>query len=304
VKAVILVGGEGSRLRPLTTWLPKSVLPIAGRPFIGYMLEWLRSHGVDEAIMSCGYLAASISELLGDEQAGVRLRYVVEREPLGTGGAIEHAARELDETFVVCNGDVLTDLDLSGLVALHRERGARATIALQRVEDPSRYGLVRTAPDGEVLAFIEKPPPGRHDVDTINAGTYVLEPDVLELVPRDRMVSVEREVFPKLVGAGLYAQPGRSRWRDIGTVESYLEANLEEMPAGGLVDERATVAPSARVSDSVVGANARIGERARVQRSIVLAGGQVGEGASIAHAIVGPHAAVEPGSVLEGGIAW
>jgi mannose-1-phosphate guanylyltransferase len=304
VRAIILAGGEGTRLRPLTTWMPKPVLPIANRPFLAYQLAWLASHGVDEAVLSCGYRADAISEQLGDEHEGVRLRYVVEDEPLGTGGAIENAARGTPETFVVCNGDVLTDLDLSALIALHRERGARATIALQRVDDPSRYGLVRTEPDGAVAAFVEKPPPGEQDVDTINAGTYVMEPDVLELIQPGLMVSVEREVFPRLVGTGLYARPDRCRWRDIGTLESYLDANLEEMPGGGLVDELAEVAASASVERSVVGPGARVEDGAQVRESVLLPGARVEGGATAERHIVGPEAVVAAGETARGGIAW
>ncbi len=178
--AVLLVGGEGTRLRPLTEWLPKPMLPIANRPFLEHQIGHLRGHGIDRVVLSCGYLAEPIREHFGDE-----LEYAVEPEPLGTGGAIRFSAGSIDETFVVCNGDVLTDLDLGALIAAHRGHGARATIALHRVEDPSAYGLVRTGEDGVVTAFVEKPAPGTADVDTINAGTYVFEPDVLELIPPD-----------------------------------------------------------------------------------------------------------------------
>ena len=177
--AVVLVGGAGTRLRPLTEWMPKPMLPIANRPFLEHQVAYLRGHGIDRIVLSCGYLPGPIREHFGD-----RLEYAVEPEPLGTGGAIRFAAGGIDETFVVCNGDVLTDLDLGALLELHRARSATATIALHRVEDPSAYGLVRTGPDGAVTAFVEKPAPGEADVDTINAGTYVMEPAVLGLVSR------------------------------------------------------------------------------------------------------------------------
>jgi mannose-1-phosphate guanylyltransferase len=282
VIAVLLVGGAGTRLRPLTEWLPKPMLPIANRPFLEHQIEHLAGHGVDDVILSCGYLPDPIREHFGD-----RLRYAVEPEPLGTGGAIRFAADGIGETFLVCNGDVLTDLDVGALVDQHRDRGAAATIALHRVDDPSAYGLVRTDPDGRVTAFVEKPPPGEADVDTINAGTYVLEPAVLELIEPGRAVSVEREVFPRLIGRGLYAQVGSGRWRDIGTPDSYLAANLEQMPPGGLVDPAADVDPSANVTESVVGAAARIGAGARIDRSVVLPDARVPEGAQFEHAVVG-----------------
>lgn len=281
--AVLLVGGAGTRLRPLTEWLPKPMLPIANRPFLEHQIAYLSGHGVDRVVLSCGYLPDPIREHFGDE-----LEYAVEPEPLGTGGAIRFAAGGIAERFIVCNGDVLTDLDLGALLAFHQERGARATIALHRVEDPSAYGLVRTSPDGAVTAFVEKPAPGEADVDTINAGTYVLEPEVLELVEPGRAVSVEREVFPRLVGGGLYAMTGEGRWRDIGTPASYLAANLEQMPAGGLVDATASVDPAAVVTESVIGAGARIGPEALVDRSVVLPGATVTPGSRFREQVIGP----------------
>lgn len=280
--AVILAGGEGTRLRPLTEWLPKSLLPIANRPFLEHQIEHLRRHGVTRVVLSCGYLPEPIRDHFGDS-----LEYAIEPQPLGTGGAIGFAAGGISETFVVCNGDVLTGLDLTALIDLHRARSARATIALHRVDDPSAYGLVRTEGDGAVTAFVEKPPPGTADVDTINAGTYVLEPDVLGLIEPDRMVSVEREVFPRLIGDGLYARVDGAAWRDIGTPESYLAANLEAMPAGGLIDPSAVVDPGADVTESVVGAGARIEAEAFVRRSLVLPGAVVRAGARFDGRVVG-----------------
>jgi NDP-sugar pyrophosphorylase family protein len=280
--AVVLVGGQGTRLRPLTEWLPKPMLPIANRPFLEHQIEHLRRHGADRVILSCGYLPGPIREHFGDA-----LDYAVELEPLGTGGAIRFAAEGIGETFLVCNGDVLTDLDVGSLIERHRAAGARATIALHRVDDPSAYGLVRAEEDGRVTAFVEKPPPGEADVDTINAGTYVLEPDVLELIPPGRAVSVEREVFPCLIDRGLFAWPDEGHWRDIGTPASYLAANLEQMQDGGLVDPTAAVASTADVSGSVIGPEATIGEGARVHRSVVLAAAAVAAGATFEDVVVG-----------------
>jgi mannose-1-phosphate guanylyltransferase len=265
VIAVLLVGGEGTRLRPLTEWLPKPMLPIANRPFLEHQIGQLRWHGIDRVVLSCGYLAEPIREHFGDA-----LEYAVEPEPLGTGGAIRFAAGNIDETFVVCNGDVLTDLDLGALIAAHRDHGARATIALHRVADPSAYGLVRRGEDGVVTAFVEKPTAGVADVDTINAGTYVFEPDVLELV-----------------GSGLFAFTGEGRWRDIGTPASYLAANMEWMPAGGLVDPAAVIEAGADVTESVVGAEVRIASGASIQRSVVLPGASVVAGAVFRDRVVG-----------------
>jgi mannose-1-phosphate guanylyltransferase len=282
VIAVVLVGGEGTRLRPLTYDTPKAMLPIANRPFLEHQVEHLRRHGVDRIILACGYRPDAIRAHFGEA-----LEYVVEAEPLGTGGAIAFAARSLEETFVVANGDVLTDLDLTELVVLHRDRGARMTLALHPVDDPSRYGVVVTDPDGAVTAFVEKPAPGEADAVTINAGMYVVAPDVLELIPDGRAVSVEYEVFPLLVGAGLYARSFEGSWRDIGTPASYLAANLEHMPAGGLIDPSAHVAEGAEVTDSVVGPGCRIESGARVSESVLLAGAVVAEGKTVQNRVVG-----------------
>ena len=288
MQALILAGGEGTRLRPLTTTVPKPVVPLVDRPFIAFMLDWLRTHGVEDIVISCGHMASGVRNVLGDGSAfGVQLRYVEEPTPLGTGGALKYAEALLDDRFFMLNGDVLTDLDLGALIAAHRGHGARATIALHRVEDPSSYGLVRTGEDGVVTAFVEKPAPGAADVDTINAGTYVFEPDVLELIPTGRAVSVEREVFPELVGAGLFAFTGEGRWRDIGTPASYLAANMEWMPAGGLIDPTVVVEAGADVTESVVGAGARIASGASIQRSVVLPEASVEAGAVFRDQVVG-----------------
>jgi mannose-1-phosphate guanylyltransferase len=282
VIAVILVGGEGTRLRPLTHHTPKAMLPIANRPFLEHQVEHLRRHGVDRIILACGYRPDAIRAHFGDA-----LEYVVEPEPLGTGGAIAFAGRGFEEAFVVANGDVLTDLDLTALHRLHRDRGARMTLALHAVDDPSRYGVVVTAADDSVRAFVEKPAPGQVDAVTINAGTYVVDPDVLELIPAGRAVSVEYEVFPLLVGAGLYARRFEGAWRDIGTPASYLAANLEQMPRGGLIDPSARVAADARVTDSVVGPDCRIESGASVSESVVLAGAVVAQGKTVQNRVVG-----------------
>lgn len=279
--AVVLVGGFGTRLRPLTERIPKALLPIANRPFLEHQLDHLAGHGIDRVILACGYQPDAIRAHLGD-----RVEYVVEDEPLGTGGAIAHAARGLTETFVACNGDVLTDLDVTALVRLHRERRSRMTLALHRVDDPSRYGVVVTDAENAVSSFVEKPAPGTAPADTINAGTYVVEPDVLELIPPGRAVSVEYEVFPRLVGRGLHGLAEKGSWIDIGTPASYLAANLHQMPPGGLIDPTAEIAAGAGVTDSVVGPGAVVGQGATVHRSVLLAGALVKDRQVVENAIV------------------
>ena len=200
MQAVILVGGEGTRLRPLTSTVPKTVVPLVDRPLIVYMLEWLRGHGVDDVIMSCGFLATGVRDVLGDgSQLGIRLRFVEEPEPRGTAGALKYAEDLLDERFLMLNGDVLTDLDLSAQIAQHEATGAVGTLALVPVPDPSSYGLVSLRDDNSVEEFLEKPGPDEPiTTNLISAGAYVLERSVLDIIAPDVKVSIEREVWPAL----------------------------------------------------------------------------------------------------------
>ena len=229
-QAVILVGGEGSRLRPITSRVPKPAAPLLGRPFISYILENLVRHGVDRVVFSTGYLAAAIEAEVGDGgRYGLDVRYASEDSPLGTAGAIKNAASELRPGgFLVLNGDILTDADLSAIVAFHRERNAAATLLTTAVDDPSRYGLVDVRTDGRVASFVEKPGDDWPGPGLINAGVYVLEHEVLDLVPSRQEFSIERGVFPSLAASGsLYAFVGTGYWRDIGTPQSYLHAHFD-----------------------------------------------------------------------------
>ena len=229
MQALILAGGQGTRLRPLTSTIPKPVVPLVGRPFISYMLEWLRSHGVDDVILGCGHMADGVRGVLGDgESLGIRLRYIEEPEPLGTGGALKFAEDLLDERFFMLNGDVLTDIDLTAELAQHEQTGALATLALIPVEDPSAYGLVPLNPDNSVREFIEKPGAEQTETDLINAGAYIIERRVLdEMAAAGTNISIEREVFPTLVGRGLYGYPADGYWLDIGTPERYLQGTFD-----------------------------------------------------------------------------
>lgn len=304
MKAVVLVGGEGTRLRPLTLTRPKQMLPVGGRPMIERVLTWLGGHGIDEAVLSLGYRPAAFLEAYpGGRAAGIALAYAVEDSPLDTAGAIRFAAVEagVDETFVVVNGDVLTDLDVSGLVDFHRRRGAEATIALTPVEDPSRFGVVPTDDEGRVTAFIEKPPPGQAPTNLINAGTYVLEPSVLDRIEAGRRVSIERETFPALAEAGrLFALGSDAAWLDAGTPATLLRANLAYAgPDGSVVAPDAKVHEGARVIRSVVMEGAEIGPDALIEDSIVGAGAQVGPGARVTNlSVLGDGAIVEAGAEL------
>jgi mannose-1-phosphate guanylyltransferase len=300
MKAVVLVGGEGTRLRPLTWTTPKQMLPVGRRPMIERVLERLAGHGIDEAVLSLGYKPDAFIDAYPDGRcAGVALRYAVEDEPLDTAGAIRFAALEsgLAEAFVVVNGDVITDLDVTRLVRFHRRNGAEATIALTPVEDPSPFGVVPTDESGRVVAFIEKPAPGEAPTNQINAGTYVLEPSVIDRIPGDRRVSIERETFPAMVEEGrLYALASGASWLDAGTPATYLEANLRYV---GDPDGSCRAADGAVVKDSVVGSGVAFGSGCVVESSVLMDGVVVGEGSGIRGSIVGPGAFIGTGATVE-----
>jgi mannose-1-phosphate guanylyltransferase len=336
MQALILAGGEGTRLRPLTGNIPKPVVPLAGRPHILYVIDWLRLHGVNDVIVSCAHLAAEVRESLEELETGVRMRFVVEPDARGTAGAIKFAEAELGERFFVLNGDMLCDLDLGALLSQHESTGARATIALYPVEDPSAYGLVHRSDDGEIEEFLEKPSPEQIDTDEINAGAYLLERSVLDEIPPDADVSIEREIFPKLVGNGLYGRRLDGYWLDIGTPQRYLQANWdilerrvdtvvgERMQDGGLlvspeadVDGAAAVEAPALIEDgvevaagatvgprAVLGAGGTVAEGALVTGSVLLPGCSVGAGARLRDAILSPGVRIAPGAEPEPGAVF
>ena len=304
MRAVVLVGGFGTRLRPLTDTTPKQLLTVAHRPMIEHAVDHLARHGVTEVVLSVGFRPDAFEAAYPDGRcAGVPVRYAVEPEPLDTAGAIGFAARDagIDDTFLACNGDVLTDLDIGALVDSHRATGAAATIALTRVDDPSRYGVVPTDHDGRVLGFFEKPLPGQTPTNLVNAGTYVLEPSVLDRIPVGRPASVERQVFPAMAVDGtLFAMAFDSYWVDVGTPATYLAANLRMVRPSGGIHPEATVDPTAQVSGSVVGPGAVVAPGAHVNASLVLDGATVGENARVEGSIVGPGANITAGACVTG----
>jgi mannose-1-phosphate guanylyltransferase len=304
VKAVVLVGGQGTRLRPLTLTTPKQMLPVAGRPMIERVVAHLAAHGVDEVVLSLGYRPDAFAAAYRDNCcAGVRLQYAVEPEPRDTAGGIAFAARlaGIDETFVVQNGDVLTGMDVTALVDFHRARAALATISLTPVDDPSRFGVVATDEHGQVTAFVEKPDPGQAPSNLINAGTYVLEPEVMDRIAADRRVSIERETFPALVAEGrLYALASDADWVDAGTVLTYLHANLSlAQREARWIDELAHVDPDALVTGSIIAAGAVVAAGACVHGALVMTGARVGRQAVIRDSIIGAGAVVGDGAVIE-----
>jgi NDP-sugar pyrophosphorylase family protein len=338
VKAVILAGGEGTRLRPLTLTLPKPVVPVVDRPFLRHQLDMLGRAGISEVVFSVAYRPEKVQAIFGDGAAfGTHIRYAVEDTPLGTGGAVKNAERHLDDVTVVLNGDVLTDVDLAAVVRQHRERRAAATLVLAPVPNPAAYGLVETDEGGRVRRFIEKPDPSQITTDTINAGVYVLQTSTLELMPAGENHSIERAFFPALLRRGdhVASHVHRGYWIDIGTPEKYLQVHrdvlggrfpvsLEGRPReGGWVHDTAVVEPGAELRppfyvgpgsrvaaraevgpDAVLVARVRVEAGARIRNSVVWEGGQLGEESRVEGALLGAgvragrHAAVAPGAVL------
>jgi len=315
LKSIILVGGEGTRMRPLTYETPKQMLPLVGVPMIECVFTTLAEHGITDAVLSLGYLPDRFIEAYPNGVvAGVNVSYAVEPEPLDTAGAICFAARfaNFDDTFLVLNGDVLTDLDITRLVAFHHDHDAEATIALHEVDDPSRFGVVPTTSEGRVIAFVEKPPKDKAPTNLINAGTYVFEPSVLERIAPSRRVSVERDTFPDLAAAGtLFAMPDDAYWLDTGTPQAFLQANVDLMMgkigghgARGVVDgswrePSAMIDASAHLVNSVVDRQCVVEADVVLEHAVLLPGAVVEHGAVVRSSIVGPRAVIGSSSTLE-----
>ena len=322
MKAVILVGGEGTRLRPLTCNTPKSMVPIANRPFLEHMINYLKGHGIDDIILALCYLPGQIQSYFGDGgNFGVRLTYEVEGSPLGTAGAVKNVAQHLNQTFLVFNGDIFTDLDLSAMMRLHRQRGAKVTIALTPVEDPTIYGVVESDAEGRLLRFIEKPRPEEAPSNLINAGIYTVEPDVLSHIPPGCHFSFERQVFPLLleIGHPIYGYPCDNYWIDIGTPEKYLKLHhdlLRGRVSTGFLGQRAgegiwvdggcdihpqaqlkgptiigrdcVIGPGVEVKGpSVIGHRCHIGRDSLIEGAIVWPNTRLGQGVALRNCVIG-----------------
>ena len=305
MKAVILVGGEGTRLRPLTFNTPKAMVPIVNRPFLEHMIEYLKGHGIDDIILTLYHLPDRIQRYFGDGSSfGIKLTYAVEDSPLGTAGAVKNVAAHLDETFFVFNGDIFTDIDLTAMMEFHRQRGSKVTIALTPVEDPTIYGVVETNAEGKVERFIEKPSRDAVTTNMINAGTYIVAPEVLSHIPKGLSFTFEQGLFPLLLERGdpVYAYQSDAYWIDIGTPEKYLKLHhdlltgrvtrsfLGECAGKGIwVEEGCDIHPQAELEGpAVIGRNCVIGSRARVKGP----------------SAIGQDCRIGSGSLIEGTIVW
>ena len=334
MKAVILVGGRATRLLPLTANTPKAMVPVVNVPFLEHVIHRLKTHGIDEIVLAQGHLAGPIESFLGDgSQFGVKIRYSMEEKPLGTAGAIKQAERYLDGTFAVLNGDIFDNLDVTQMVAFHRSHRAVATIALTPVEDPTAYGLVETEVDGRVKRFLEKPSQEEITTNMINAGTYVLETDILSQVPADTNVSIERVVFPGLLAQGrpVYAFVSPGYWIDMGTPEKYLQLHRDlltgkcpgfNMPPdsriigdGCNVDSTADIvgpviigpacsikARARIVGPSAVAAHASLEEDSAVDNSVLWRSARLQQGARVANSILGDNCSLGSGCVVDGAV--
>jgi mannose-1-phosphate guanylyltransferase len=330
MKGLILAGGKGTRLRPLTINTPKPVVPVANSPFLLYQIDLMRSAEIGEIILSLSYLPRKIEDLLKDgSDYGVWIRYAVEGTPLGTGGAFKNAEEQIDSTTVVFNGDVLTDIDLGAVIAFHRERQAVATIVLTRVDNPSAYGLVETNADGWIQRFIEKPGPDEITCNTINAGIYVLEPSVLKYMPKGEPYSFERGLFPTLLE---HKEPVLSYifdkyWIDIGTPQKYLEVHQDilsrkfvsprvarsllvrsSLPPNVVIDEKSiidqdvTIREGVRIENSVIGKNCKIDAGTHIVDSVIWAGNTIDAEARIAGSLIGKGCCIGRSANLRPGV--
>ena len=338
MKAVVMAGGEGTRLRPLTSNQPKPMVPIVGKPCMEHILELLREHGLTDVIVTVAFLPQAIRGYFGDgESLGMEIGYSVEESPLGTAGSVRHAGKQLDETFIVISGDALCDVDLTELIAFHKERQAAVTIGLKAVDNPLEFGIVVTDEEGRVERFLEKPSWSQVFSDTINTGIYVLEPEVLRHVPTDRPYDFSKELFPYLLDMGrpIYGFAMDGYWQDIGNLDQFRQANfdaldeavaldvpgirlrgnvwlgegvelddLEQIEGPAFVGNYTRIAAGATVAPySVLGAGVTVRERARTSRSIVDSGSYLGQSCRIDGAILGKRVDVRAHAVINEGVA-
>jgi len=301
MKALILAGGKATRLEPLTINTPKALIPVLNVPFLEYVIRNLAGHGIEEMVLAMGHLSRPIEDHLGNgSQFGVQLRYSIEDTPLGSAGAAKNAERYLDGTFLVLNGDIFADMDFTAMIELHREKKAKATIAVTPVDDPTRYGLVDTDEQGRVTRFLEKPKPEEVTTNMINAGAWLVEPDILSRIPPQTQFSFERNVFPQLLDQGepVYAYPTSGYWIDMGTAETYLQLHHDLL--GGksrhfipteeiMVGQKTDIHPTAKVTGPVM-----LGDNCSIRQGVRLIG----------PVVIGDGCTIGEDSVIQGSVIW
>ncbi|MBV9662178.1 MAG: NTP transferase domain-containing protein, partial [Acidimicrobiales bacterium] len=337
MKAVIMAGGEGTRLRPLTSNQPKPMMPIANRPMMEHIIELLKRHGFDDIVVTVAYQANTIRTYFGNgAEFGVRMVYATEETPLGTAGSVRNASEELDEPFLVISGDVLTDIDLDAVIEFHRERKATATICLKAMENPLEFGIVITREDGSIERFLEKPSWGQVFSDTINTGIYVLEPSIFEYIEPGKPVDFSSDVFPRMLDDGMpvFGYVADSYWEDVGTLEAYIKAHQDVLDGqvsidisgfrvgegiwlgeGSEIDPAATIDGPAIIGDycrieagarlgeyAVLGSNVRVGPDTFIERSVVYDNVYLGPGVRLRGAIVGRSSDLRRGARVEEGV--
>lgn len=305
MKAIILIGGLGTRLRPLTCYLPKSLVPVLNRPLLEHVISSLSEQGIKEIILAAGFLADLIQEEMKDgSHLGVRISYSLEQRPLGTSGAVKNAEMHLDGTFAVLNGDMLTGIDLRAMARRHKETGAKATLALTPVSDPTLYGVVEADARGMVTAFVEKPSWDKVKSNMISAGVYLLEPEVLKHVPAGAPSMFENDLFPRLLALGerVLAHPSDAYWIDIGAPEKYLKANLDLLELDGkiVMQGSSAIHPQARIeAPALIGAGCTIGAGARVSGTVLGPGCSIAENAVVERSVLWDRVAVWHDARLE-----
>lgn len=333
MKALILIGGMGTRLRPLTLQTPKPLLPIVNRPFLEYQFELLKRHGVKEVILCVAYLSHEFEKYFGDgSKFGLKVRYVHEKDPLGTGGAIKNAGKYIDEPTLIFNGDILTDINLKAMSAFHKSNKAKITIALTRVKDPTLFGLVETHKDGKIERFLEKPTWDEVTCNTINAGIYIFEPEMLQMIPYGINYSVERGLFPDALNKNLpiYGFTFKGYWMDIGTLDKYMAAHCDIMLGHAKfalpgkkratstwagdnfkigkhseINGKLVCGRNVKIGDFAVlkgnvclGNNVTISKGASISDSVILSGTRIDEGVRIENSLIGQDCRIEANSVL------
>ncbi|MBN1374864.1 MAG: NDP-sugar synthase [Dehalococcoidia bacterium] len=327
MKAVILVGGEGTRLRPLTLNRPKSIVPILNQPFLEHLLQYLKKHGIDEVILAMGYLPDPIQDCLGDgSQLGVRIHYVVEDSPLGTAGAVKNTERFLDGPFLVFNGDIVTEIDLADMIKQHQDIKPMVSIALTPVDNPTIYGVVETDARGMVKRFVEKPGWDAVTTNMINAGIYILEPEVLARIPAATRFMFEHDVFPSLLEnqEPILSYPSEAYWIDIGTPEKYLKVHHDLLLSHGnsslqansksqihqsarikepvLIAEGCIIAENAEIKGpAVLGSRCKIDSGAVIDSSILWDGVNVGKNAELKNCVIGSNSVIQEGCHIPDG---